>query len=197
MTWIRLGDWRDRGEIQGLRRMLHRPLDGGLYELLNWPMYHTHIAVTDNRVVGLSSVILLPSGVADDIGTIVIPEYRRKYIASSLRGTQARDLLLMGYHTLYCAAPLTAEASAWCQQLMGDREAVIDNGTMPAHGYYRVALHDLVQRLHQMSIPAPVPLSAANQDRLYNKAQRAIRDSAQLQALGDFNMRKAMIRDTA
>lgn len=192
---IRLADWRDREVIQPLRRLLKRPVDGGLYELLNWPMYHAHVALVDGNTVGFTAVALHTGGVADDVGTVVAPEYRKQGIGSELRATQVRDLELMGFSTLYCAAPtLNPEAVEWCTHLFGSPISTIDSAYLDPHLYFGASLETIRENLKHRMVRDPFPLSDMNVERLLHKFERAIRDSAQIQALGDFNMRKALIR---
>jgi GNAT superfamily N-acetyltransferase len=193
---VRLADWRDREVIQPLRRLLKRPVDGGLYELLNWPMYHAHVALVDGNTVGFSAVALHLGGIADDVGTVVHPDYRRKGVASELRATQVRDLSIMGFGHLYCAAPMqTPEAVEWCTHTIGRPVGPIDSAYMEPHLYFGNSLDAIKDNLRQMSVREPYPLSEVNVERLLHKIQRAIRDTAQLQSLGDFNMRKALLRE--
>lgn len=193
---IRLADWRDREVIQPLRRMLKRPVDGGLYELLNWPMYHAHVALIDGGTVGFSAVALHLGGVADDVGTVVHPDYRRQGIASELRWTQVRDLILMGFSTLYCAAPMDSpEAVKWCADTLERPLGTVESAYLTPHIYYGNTLTNIESNLQKMGVRSPFPLSDMNVERLLHKFQRALRDTAQLQALGDFNMRKARMRE--
>jgi GNAT superfamily N-acetyltransferase len=192
---IRLADWRDREHIQSLRRLLKRPVDGGLYELLNWPMYHCHVALVDDEPVGFSSVALYLHGLADDVGTVVLPRYRRQGIGTQLRATQVRDLLLMGMTALFCAAPMSNPASIqWCTKLFGSPLGSIESAYLDPHLYFGAILPTLAHTLKGLGIRDPFPLSDLNVDRLLQKHQRAMQDTARLQALGDFNMRKAVIR---
>lgn len=193
---IRLADWRDREVIQPLRRLLKRPVDGGLYELLNWPMYHAHVALVDGNTVGFSAVALHIGGVADDVGTVVAPEFRNQGIASELRATQVRDLELMGFTHLYCAAPtLSADAVNWCTGIFGSPIGTIDSAYLDPHLYFGNNLRVIQDNLRHLMVPEPFPLSDMNVERLMHKFQRAVRDSSQIQALGDFNMRKALLRE--
>lgn len=193
---IKLADWRDRDGIQPLRRMLKRPVDGGLYELLNWPMYHAHIAVLDDTIIGFTAVALHLGGVADDVGTVVHPEYRRHGVASELRATQVRDLQLMGMSRLYVAAPMDSpEAIAWCVETIGRPLGTLESAYLTPHVYYGNILPEIERRLQNRDTRPPFPLSDVNQERLLNKFQKALRDTANLQALGDFNMRKALMRE--
>ena len=193
---IRLANWRDREVIQPLRRLLKRPVDGGLYELLNWPMYHAHTALIDGITVGFSAVSLQPNGLADDVGTVVHPDYRKVGVASELRYTQIRDLEIMGYSRLFCAAPLASqEAVDWCLGLMGSPLGTLNSAYLEPHLYFGSNLDTIKHHLQAKLVKDPFPLSDLNVERLLHKLQRAIRDSAQLQALGDFNMRKALMRE--
>lgn len=193
---IRLADWRDREFIQPLRRKLGRPVDGGLYELLNWPTHHAHIAMDGATPAGFTSVLLNMSGDADDIGTVVHEEYRRHGIASELRYTQIRDLALMGYARLFCAAPSDDEAAvAACHAHFGAPIAEINSAYIPKHFYFGSSLTAIEDRLMAMGIRRPFPLSPLNQERLLSKLERAKKEATSIRALGDFNLRKAYIRD--
>lgn len=192
---IRLADWRDRESIQPLRRMLKRPVDGGLYELLNWPMYHAHIAMLDNQAVGFTAVTIHLNGIADDVGTVVAPEFRHQGIGSELRATQVRDLILMGLTHLYVAAPIdSTEAVKWCTDSIGRPLGTIDSAYLSPHIYFGNSLDVIKTNLQRMNTKEPFPLSEMNVDRLMHKLQRAMKETAQIQALGDFNIRKALIR---
>ena len=193
---IRLADWRDREVIQPLRRMLKRPVDGGLYELLNWPMYHAHVALVDGNTVGFSAVALHLGGIADDVGTVVHPDFRKQGIASELRSTQVRDLDIMGFTHLYCAAPIqSSDAIEWCTHIIGRPIGTLESAYMEPHVYFGNSLESIQSNLRSKSVRDPYPLSDVNVERLLHKIQRALRDTAQLQALGDFNMRKALLRE--
>jgi GNAT superfamily N-acetyltransferase len=192
---VRLADWRDREAIQPLRRLLKRPVDGGLYELLNWPMYHCHCAIVDGETVGFSAVVLHLHGIVDDVGTVVRPEFRQQGIATQLRATQVRDLLLMGMTALFCAAPMSSpDAIRWCARLFGAPLSAIDSAYLDPHLYFGAPLTGIAQTLKEMGVKEPHPVLEINLERLLHKVQRALRETAQIQALGDFNLRKAKIR---
>lgn len=193
---IRLADWRDREVIQPLRRLLKRPVDGGLYELLNWPMYHAHVALLDGNTIGFSAVALHTNGVADDVGTVVAPEHRRQGIGSELRFTQVRDLEIMGFEKLFVAAPaLETDAVEWCASLFGNPVSTINSSYLEPHIYFGADLSTIKENLRRKMVREPFPLSEMNVERLLHKFHRAIKESSQIQALGDFNMRKALIRE--
>lgn len=193
---VRLADWRDRESIQPLRRLLKRPVDGGLYELLNWPMYHAHIAMLDGQAVGFTAVTLHAGGLADDVGTVVHPDYRKQGIGTELRATQVRDLKLMGMTHLYVAAPIDCEdAIKWCQSSIGRPLGAIDSAYLSPHVYFGNTLEAIQENLGKMPGRQPFPLSEVNVERLLHKFQRALKETAQIQALGDFNMRKALLRE--
>lgn len=192
---IRLADWRDRESIIPLRRLLSRPVDGGLYELLNWPVYHCHAAVVDGKTVGFTAVALHLDGVADDVGTVVYPEFRNQGIGSELRATQVRDLELMGFGSLFCAASMSNQSAIqWCNDIMGLPVGQIESAYLDPHLYYGSSLDNIKFNLKSLGVREPFPLSDVNVERLLLKFQRAVRDASQIQALGDFNMRKAMLR---
>lgn len=190
---IRLADWRDRDVIQPLRRLLGRPVDGGLYELLNWPQYHAHVARIGEETVGFTGVILFPSGVADDVGTVVHPNYRRRGIGSQLRYTQLRDLELMGWTHLWCAAE-SEEAVKMCNLHFGPPKGEVNNGQIARHLYYGDFIPNILERLDELEVPKPFPLSQLNEDKLSHKAEKAIKDAIALGALADFNIRKTALR---
>ncbi len=191
---IRLANWKDREAIQPLRALLGRPVDGGLYELLNWSVYHAHIALVEGRPVGFTSVALLPQGVADDMGTVVIPEFRLHRVASELRATQLRDLSRMGYARLYCAAPETDEAISMGLAHFGEPLGRVVAPEIQPHAYFGATLPQIGERLQARGVRAPYPLSDENHRRLLMKAERALHDLTALNALMDFNMRKAELR---
>lgn len=196
---IALADWRDWRPIHALRRSLGRPLDGGLYELLNWPIYHAHIAITgdleDKRVVGFTAVVLWPDGVADDVGTVVDAAHRRQRVASGLRATQVRDLLRMGWTRLFCAAPADDSAAVAC----ATAHFGAPRGTLRAEGvpdtlYFGGDLAAIAARLTERGVRPPFPLSDANDAKLRRKADSARADLGRLAALADMNLQKAALR---
>jgi hypothetical protein len=63
------------------------------------------------------------------------------------------------------------------------------------HLYFGNTLKNIEETLKRRNVRTPFPLSETNQERLMHKYQRAIRDTVQLRALGDFNMRKALLRE--
>lgn len=188
---IRVGDWRDWREIQALRNLLDRPFDGGLYELLHWSTYHVHYAMPDGEdtVIGFSSVRLLPDGAAEDAGTIVHPDWRRKGIASQLRLTQVRDLIEMGWSSLFVPV-VTPEGRAWCDTHL-DRLAEIE----PAVTYYAGNCADVMNHLLDLGTPTPHQLSPDNKARLAYKSGRAVQDLARLDVLTRQGIEKRRARD--
>lgn len=193
---IRLADWRDREYIQPMRRKLGRPVDGGLYELLNWPTHHAHIAMLGDKPVGFTSTLLNLTGDADDIGTVVNEEYRQQGVASELRYTQIRDLAIMGFARLFCAAPKDdLSAVACCIAHFGDPLAEITSAYISPHLYFGATLAVIEDRLIARGVRRPFPLSTINRERLLNKLERAKKESANIRALGDFNLRKAYVRE--
>jgi hypothetical protein len=188
---IRLADWRDWRAVHALRRTLHRPLDGGLYELLNWPIYHAHLACVGETVVGFTAVVLWPDGVADDVGTVVASEARRQRVASDLRATQARDLLRMGWQRLYCAVPSDDTAAMACAHAhFGEALGELDSTTR----YFGAPLATLAARLAERGVRPPYPLSPANDVKLLRKADAARVDLQHLARLADLNIQKAALR---
>jgi hypothetical protein len=158
-------------------------------------MYHTHVALVDGNTIGFSAVALHTDGIVDDVGTVVAPEFRRQGIGSELRATQVRDLELMGFTTLFCAAPtLNPEAITWCTNIFGAPIDTIDSAYLDPHMYFGNTLENIRKNLKSRLVREPFPLSDMNVERLLHKFERAVRDAAQIQALGDFNMRKALIR---
>jgi GNAT superfamily N-acetyltransferase len=168
-------------------------LDGGLYELLNWPIYHVHLARVGDAVVGYTSVVLYPDGIADDRGTSVLPDYRRQGIASKLRATQARDLLLMGWHALYAGAPLDEAAQGCAVAHFGPAVGSLDaaGDQMTYHGDRTAGV---TMRLLEHGVPAPYPLSPANEGKLQRKAEAAHAHLAHLAVEGTLTMQKAALR---
>jgi hypothetical protein len=195
MTRIQLADWRDWQAINTLRRLLPRPLEGGLYELLNWPIYHVHLASRDDAVVGFAGVVLWPDGAADDVGLVVAPEARRSRVASELRATQVRDLLRMGWTRLYCAVPCDdAVAQACAAAHFGEAIGDVEWPGGPPYRYHGAPLAFVSSRLVQRGVRTPHPLSPKNDQRLQHKAEKARAHLAQLADLGVFNVQKATLR---
>lgn len=190
---IRVADWRDWKEIQALRSQLQRPFEGGLYELLHWPTYHVHYAMPtepagDNRVIGFTSVSLLPNSIAEDVGSYVVPDQRDQTVASQLRLVQVRDLMEMGWSTIFVTAD-TDEYVAWAAKYM-EPLGVLDNGAR----YFGSKCADLMDRLLDDEVPPPHQLSPDNRARLGYKGGRAIQDLARLQALSLRQLHKDMLR---
>ena len=195
MTRIQLSDWRDWPSINNLRRLLPRPLEGGLYELLNWPIYHVHHAIVGEDVVGFTAVVLWPDGAADDVGTVVAEHARRQRVASELRATQVRDLLRMGWTRLYCAIPSDdAVAQACVTAHFGDALGEVEWPGGPPYRYHGAPLAFVASRLVQRGVRTPHPLSPKNDAKLQHKAQRARDHLARLADLGVFNVAKATLR---
>lgn len=186
---VRISDWRDWKEIQALRNLLPRPLDGGLYELLHWPLYHVHYAmpVDSDEVVGFTSVVLAADGEAEDTGTVVAPLYRRKGVASQLRLTQLRDLVELGWHSLFVLVD-TLEGEAWVQTYL-DRVAATPNGV-----YYGGGSVAAMEKLLDAGTPIPHPLSPDNRARLAHKATRAAENLSQLAKLAEQQYTQAKLR---
>lgn len=192
---IKLADWRDWRPIHALRRALGRPLDGGLYELLNWPIYHAHIAVLDADVVGFTAVVLWPDGVADDVGTVVDERHRGQRVASTLRATQARDLLRMGWTRLFCAVRADHAAAMACAKAhFGEPLGLLTVAGEPDAVYFGDGIGAVAARLAERGVRTPYPLSAANDAKLTRKATAAHADLARLAALADLNLQKAALR---
>lgn len=187
---IRVADWRDWKEIQALRSQLQRPFDGGLYELLHWPTYHVHYAMeTENpKVIGFTSVSLFPNGIAEDVGSFVLPEHRDQKVASQLRLVQVRDLMEMGWTEIFVNAD-TDEYVNWASKYM-ETVGVLDDGSR----YFGASCSDLMNRLLDDGVPAPHQLSPDNKARLGYKAGRALQDLARLQALGLRQLHKELLR---
>ena len=191
---VRLADWRDWRAVQPLRKLLGRSLDGGLYELLNWPIYHVHLARMGEDVVGFTSVVLYPDGTADDRGTAVLPDYRRQGLAHALRATQVRDLLLMGWPTLYTAVPQDDPAAVAC----ATAQFGPPRGRLDAPGerylYFGDKAAGVALRLLEKGVPGPYPLSPANETKLHRKAEAAQSHLMRLAIEGTLTMQKAALR---
>ena len=191
---VRLADWRDWRVIHPLRRLLGHALDGGLYELLNWPIYHVHLARLGETVVGYTSVVLYPDGTADDRGTAVLPDYRRQGIASRLRATQVRDLLLMGWPRLYATATTNDDAAQACVQAhFGPARGTLTTPGLQ-YTYHGETAAGVALRLLERGVPTPYPLSAANEAKLHRKANTAHTHLARLAVEGTLTMQKAALR---
>jgi N-acetylglutamate synthase-like GNAT family acetyltransferase len=184
---IRLADWRDREAVQPLRRMVERPLDGGLYELLNWNMYHTHTALVEGRVVGMTSIVLLQGGIADDVTTVILPDYRRQGIASQLRATQLRDLMEMGRQYLFALAR-TEEAASWLTTHMDE---VIHEEDL---WYFGAPVETAFNRLLERGTPAPYPLSPERHAKLLARSTKADQEIQELAELAQVHQAKAALR---
>lgn len=195
MTRVKLADWRDWRPIHALRRHLGRPLDGGLYELLNWPIYHAHIAVVGDDVVGFTAVVLWPDGVADDVGTVVAEAHRGHRVASTLRATQARDLLRMGWTRLFCSVRADEPAALACAKAhFGEPLGALSTPGEPDAVYFGAGIGAVAARLAERGVQTPYPLSPANDAKLKRKADAARADLARLAALADLNLQKAALR---
>jgi GNAT superfamily N-acetyltransferase len=192
---IRLGDWRDHHGVQTLRKETLGS-GGGLYELLTWPVYHVHTAIDGgDRVVGFTSVALFPDGTADDCGTVVAEDHRERGIGSALRATQVRDLLVMGWRTLYVAVPTPNEAGVACAKAhFGEALGVITAEGLPPVAYFGGPLAEIQARLTRAGAFEPRPLSPPNADKLRQKAEAARNDLAKLAAQGTLTVQKAQLR---
>mgnify|MGYP001593995728 CR=1 FL=1 len=186
---VRIADWRDWREIQELRNLLPSPFDGGLYELLHWPTYHVHYAMSTNSndVIGFTSVVLSIDGEAEDAGTIVAPAFRRQGIASQLRLAQLRDLIEMGWHSLFSLVP-SLEGEAWTNTHL---EHI---ASTPAGEYYGNGCVTAMTQLLDAGVPTPHPLSPDNKARLVHKASRAIEDLPRLVAYAEQQFHQAKLR---
>lgn len=186
---IRIADWRDWKEIQALRTMTPRPLEGGLYELLHWPTFHVHYAMPEDsqEIIGFTSVALLDGDVVEDAGTAVKPEWRRQGIASQLRLTQIRDLMEMGFHSLFTPTH-TEEGADWA------RTHLTEIGTAGTFPYFGGATTDVFTHLLDRGVLVPHPLSPDNRARLAYKAGRARQDLARLTAWSDLLIQRLALR---
>ena len=189
---IRLADWRDHATVQPLRRQLPRLVDGGLWELLNWAMYHVHTAIVGDRVVGYTSVALLDNGMADDVGTFVEPEYRNQGVASRLRYTQLRDLAVMGWTHFYVAVVRDQTVAIdMCRALMGE-PVTLAYPDEPL--YFGGPVFTVAAKLKDMNVPLPHPLGPKHLDRLKVKGEKARQELIQLADMANFSMAKVMAR---
>ena len=192
---IRLADWRDREVIHPIRRLITRPMDGGLYELLNWPIYHVHVAAQDGRTVGFTSCILYGNGTADDAGTVVVPEFRRHRIASELRATQLRDLGVMGWTHLYCAVPAdSVEGLRMAHEHFGEPLGEVSVDSFPPHLYYCSRVEQMYAKILDRGVRAPHPLSPKFIEALRLKAGKARADLQRLAVNQAFQLQKADLR---
>jgi hypothetical protein len=142
----------------------------GLYALLFLPIYHIHTAfVMPSTILGYTAVHLYPEGVAEDVGTYVLPTVRRTGLASALRLVQLRDLAVMGW--TYLGAPATTpEGIAWCQRTMGE-----PLGTHEDIVYFGARLDVVYDRTEATGTQRPHPLSPHTEGALLAKAERARR----------------------
>ena len=195
---IRLGDWRDHVGIQSLRRDTMVG-NGGLYELLTWPIYHVHTAIIDgDRVVGFTSVALFPDGTGDDCGTVVAEDYRERGLAGALRATQVRDLLVMGWTSLFVAVPTpNAPGLACARKHFGEPLDVLHADGLPSVAYFGGPLSEIQARLTRAGVTEPRPLSPPNAEKLRQKAKAARTDFARLTAHGTLTAQKAALREMA
>lgn len=192
---IRLADWRDHVQVQKLRKLLKRTVDGGLWELLNWPMYHVHTASIQDQIVGFTSVALLNDGVADDVGTVIDPEFRNQGISKLLRFTQLRDLALMGWTELWVLADTEDDiVFGSCQKYLGKMRAPITVGDN-TYGYFGESVIRLAQRIKENGCPPPIPLNDIFTDRLMVKRDRAREDLIRLTKIAQLSTLKALSRE--
>ena len=173
---IRSADWRDHEAVQAVRAfaMTELSLDGGLYELLHWPIFHCHVAVQDGQVIGVAALFLPPGPIADSQGVAVRPEHRGKRIASHLRAAQARDLQLLGYETLDVALPSENEAAMamTLRHFPLELSPILVDGQKP-YRYFRVPVKDLLQRASTEVGRYPHPLTPAQETMLQRKGEKA------------------------
>ena len=183
MISIRLADWRDRTEVQSLRRLVC-PVEGGLYELLKWPIYHVHTARKDGVTIGYTSVCLSPDGMADDAGTYVTEN--PKVVLPILRRVQVRDLSVMGWKYLFVTVPFNL--TGLHNTLFGHAPlAEFPDGSL----YYGAAIEVLQSRMQAAGIPDPLPLSVKQIEFLQYKASRVVDFTAQLNSLYQLTAQKA------
>lgn len=194
MTKVRLGDWRDRVPIQKLRKQYGRPHDGGLYELLNWPIFHVHTALEDEHIIGFAACVLLDGGLAEDAGTIVDVEHRRKGVASLLRRTQFRDLMVMGY-THYFSESDNDIGSAFNQMHLHPLRTFNYVEGLPTIDYFGGNVAEASESLLERGTPHPHPLSPLHMSRLIKKAEKAHADSIVVQGRMVLQLEKGQARD--
>lgn len=192
---IRLGDWRDHRPIDTLRKQGDGISGGGLYELLTWPVYHVHTARRGDEIIGFTSVALFPDGTADDCGTVVAEAERGRGIASALRGTQVRDLLVMGWRALYVAVSETNAPGQGCARAhFGEPIGTMEVEGLTPMAYFGDGLATIQARLTTRGTTPPHPLSPPNLEKLRQKAALARQDLARLDTVGRLAFQKAALR---
>lgn len=186
---IRLARETDRAAIRALRRpvLVSKAQDGGLYELLTWPVYHCHVAtLPDGTVVGYGATVLLPESHAEGLQVVVHPSYRRKGIGRLLLASQARDLLAMGWPVSGWTVPTTDElrsGGSWLE-ICGATFA----GPLLNHYYYL---------LDHANISGAGPLGKWERQRLDAKAAKAREWLTELVALRALEFEKTALRRQA
>jgi GNAT superfamily N-acetyltransferase len=159
MFEIRLSNWGDRARIIPVREHLRADLVGDLYEMLTWPTYHVHSAWhlpagskgpdrwDAGKIVAYGTLALCGDGVAEATEMVVLPDYRRRRLASRLRMTQLRDLNALGFPVL-CQSARTPEGQAWCATHM-DQLGPLPDGSM----YYRGTTELMRDHLRARGVP--------------------------------------------
>jgi len=192
---VRWADWRDRQPIQELRQLQPDTvrLDGGLWELLSWPVYHTTIALVNGEPVGFAASNLWPLGVADEVGWVVKLGWRDQGIGWLLRGAQWRDLMLLGWRQWYTAIPREAEVgrAATAKVCGGPQQEVMVAG-LPPHELYGGDLASLLVRYRQ-SYPEPYALTTGQEGRLRSKGVQAVAWLTRQLSVHAFHARKALL----
>lgn len=173
---IRTADWRDHEVVRSLRALAFTELslDGGLYELLNWPIFHCQVAVQEGQIIGMAALLLPPGPIADSQGVAVRPEYRGQRLASHLRAAQARDLQVLGYTALDVAIP-SDNAAAMAMTLRHfpkELPPVLVDGQKP-YRYFRAPVPELLQRASAEVGRYPVSLTPAQETLLQRKGEKA------------------------
>ena len=173
---IRPADWRDHEVIRSLRALAFTELslDGGLYELLTWPIFHCQVAVQEGQVIGMAALLLPPGTIADSQGVSVRPEHRGKRIASHLRAAQARDLKILGYEALDVALPSdnAAAMAMTFRHFPKELPPVLVDG-QKLYRYFRATVPELLQRASAEVGRYPMSLTAAQETLLQRKGEQA------------------------
>ena len=192
---VRWADWRDRQPVQELRRLQPDTvqLDGGLWELLSWPVYHAHIALVHGEPVGVAAANLWPLGIADEVSWVVKLGWQGQGIGWALRGAQWRDLMLLGWRQWYTTLPRDAEAArASTTRVCGPVRQEVMVAGLPPHEIYGGDLASMLVRYRQ-SYPEPYALTTGQESRLRSKGVQAVAWLTRQLAVNRFHTRKAAL----